>query len=139
MKFISFVFKLAGTFVDAIGWLFAAIINFIVDVISNIFSWGIEQIKLMPENIQIPICLTLAIIFIAIFLASLWFFPHIVITLLVVIPVSIFLLKIFIGWIVLFVLFCLIYSFCKDKLIRLSMYLKRNSSRSGGEIDGENS
>jgi hypothetical protein len=139
MEFISFVFKLAGTFVDAIGWLFAGIINFIVDGISNIFSWGIEQIKLMPENIQIPICLTLAIIFIAIFLASLWFFPHIVITLLVVIPVSIFLLKIFIGWIVLFVLFCLIYSFCKSKLIHLLMYLKRDSSRSGGEIDGKNS
>ncbi|MEB8419019.1 hypothetical protein NGG16_16410 [Enterococcus casseliflavus] len=139
MEFISFVFKLANTFVDAIGWLVAGIINFIVDVISNIFSWGIEQIKLMPGNIQIPICLTLAIIFIAILLASVWFFPHIVIILLVVIPISIFLLKIFIGWLVLFVLFYLIYRFCKNKLIRLSMYLKGNSSKSGGEIDGKNS
>ncbi|WP_242693531.1 MULTISPECIES: hypothetical protein [Enterococcus] len=113
MKVFALIFNGASLIVDTVGWGFAWIIKTLLKGITSFCGWGVEQIQALPENIQLPIVATLIIIFIGIFLASIWMFPQIVIVTLVVIPVSIFLLKLFIGWIVLFGLIYTLYLIIK--------------------------
>ena len=102
MKLLTLIFSGANFLVDTVGWLFARLIHFLIQGVTSFCSWGVDKIQSLPENIQIPISAMLIFAFLGIFLACLWAFPHIVFITLIVIPVIIFLLKLFIGWIVLF-------------------------------------
>lgn len=108
VKILVFIFNGASLVVDAAGWFFSKIISFLIQGITSLCSWGINEIQSLPENIQIPIGATLAIIFIGGLLYCLWLFPQIIIGILIVVPLVILILKLLIGWIV---LFTLIYAF----------------------------
>lgn len=126
MKLLIFIFNVASLIVDTVGWAFARIIKLLLHGVTSFCGWGIDKIQSLPENIQIPIGTTLAIILLGIFLACIWMFPHIVIFTLIVVPVSLFLLKLCIGWVALFSLIYAIYLGIKACSIRFLHYISPN-------------
>ncbi|EOH86335.1 hypothetical protein [Enterococcus pallens] len=126
MKLITLIFSGASLVVDTVGWGFAQLIKVLLQGISTFCGWGVGKIQSLPENIQIPVVITLVVIFLGIFLAGLWGFPHIVISAFIVVPLIIFMLKLFIGWIVLFSLIYMMYLCIKRWCIRLWSYVTPN-------------
>lgn len=129
MELLSTIFNVANLVVDTVGWIFAYLIKLLVRGVTSLCGWGVGRIQSLPENIQIPISLMLIIVFLGIFLAALWVFPHIVIVILIVIPAFIFLLKFFIGWIILFGMVYTVYLGIKSISTRLCGYLNPTTSR----------
>ncbi|WP_407856200.1 hypothetical protein [Enterococcus hailinensis] len=124
MRILMGVFGFSSAIVSGVGWLFARLIHYLLKSVESIAGWGLEQIQSMPENIQLPIYVTFGILFVGLLMAAIWLFPHIVITTLIIVPISIFLLKLFIGWIVLFVLGYAFYSVIKKISIRFIEYIR---------------
>lgn len=123
MNLLTHIFNGVNLIIDTVGWLFAWLVKLILKGITSFCGWGISKIQSLPENIQIPISAMLVLIFIGIFLACLWVFPYIVIVTLIVIPAAIFLLKLFIGWIVLFSIIYAVYLIIKSISTRLWQYI----------------
>lgn len=104
MKILLFIFDGASLVVDAVGWIFSGIVKTLIQGITSLCSLGINEIQSLPENIKVPIGATLAVVFIGCLLYCIWLFPQIIIGVFIVGPLFILVLKLFIGWIVLFFL-----------------------------------
>lgn len=114
MFILKGVFFIASVIVEGVGWLF----SFVVDAILSFLTWGGTQlwtwIEELDGNTQIPIIFTLGVILFVALLASIVMIPHITFAVVVVVPVSVFILKLIIGWVILFALVYTSYSYGKD-------------------------
>lgn len=114
--------------VDGVAWLFLQLVKGMVAMLHSILGWCGARFSELPENIAIPIVFILGVILVVGIVSLIYFAPHILFFVVIVVPVFYIVLRFLIGWIALFGIFYYLY----HKIVQIVGWIR--PPKEGGEI-----
>lgn len=114
--------------VDGVAWLFLQLVKGMVAMLHSILGWCGARFSELPENIAIPIVFILGVILVVGIVSLIYFAPHILFFVVVIVPVFYIILRFLIGWIALFGIFYYLY----HKIVQIVGWIR--PPKEGGEI-----
>lgn len=114
--------------VDGVAWLFLHLVKGMLAALHSILGWCGARFSELPGNIAIPIVFFSGLILIVGIVSLIYFAPHILFFVAVILPVFYIVLRFLIGWIALFGIFYFLYR----KIVQIVDWIR--PTREEGEI-----
>lgn len=128
MMVIEGLVRVCFGLVDGVAWLFLQLVKGMIAALHSILGWCGARFSELPGNIAIPIVFILGAILVVGIVSLIYFAPHILFFVVVIVPVFYIILRFLIGWIALFGIFYYLY----HKTVQIVGWIR--PSKEGGEI-----
>ncbi|MBO0455785.1 hypothetical protein JZO77_03405 [Enterococcus hulanensis] len=128
MMVIEGLVRVCFGLVDGVAWLFLQLVKGIIATLHLILGWCGAHFSELPENIAIPVVFILGVILVVGMVSLIYFAPHILFFVVVIVPVFYIVLRFLIGWIALFGIFYYLY----HKTVQIVGWIRH--PKEGGEI-----
>jgi hypothetical protein len=114
--------------VDGVAWLFLQLVKGMLAALYSFLGWCGARFSELPGNIAIPIVFFLGLILVVGIVSLIYFAPHILFFVVVILPVFYIVLRFLFGWIALFGIFYYLY----HKLVQIVDWIL--PTKEGGEM-----